>query len=52
MQASGSLVEVGILELSESRWPGVDIFHTSMGLGWRMVKELDPKRTQEMAERR
>ena len=32
MQASGSLVEVDILELSESPWPGVGSFHTRMGL--------------------
>ena len=44
MQASGNLVEVDILELSESPWPGVGIFHTGMGLGRQMVKELDLKR--------
>ena len=46
MQASGNLVEVDILELSEFPWPGVGIFHASMGLGQRMVKELDVKLTQ------
>ena len=51
MQASGSLVEVDILELSESPWPGVGIFHTSTGLGWRMAKEFDLKLTLGMAER-
>ena len=49
MQASGNLVEVDILELSEFPWPGVGIFHTSMGLGQRMVKEIDLKMTQGMA---
>ena len=39
MQVSGSLVEVDILELSESLWPSVGICHTSMGLGRWMVKE-------------
>ena len=39
MQASGNLVEVDILELSESPWPGVVICHTSMGLEWQIVKE-------------
>ena len=33
--ASGSLVDVDIPELSESPWPGIDIFCTSMGLGGR-----------------
>ena len=33
LQVSGSLVEVDILELSESPWPSVGIFHMSMGLG-------------------
>ena len=51
MQASGSLVEVNILELSESSLPGVDIFHTRMGQGQRMVKELVLKLTLVMAER-
>ena len=52
MQASGSLVDVDILELSESPCSGVDIFCTSMGLGRRIVKELDLKLTLGMAERR
>ena len=51
MQASGNLVEVDIPELSESPWPGVGIFHTSMGLGWQIVKKLDLKLAQGMAER-
>ena len=52
IQASGSLVDVDIPELSESPWPGIDIFGTSMELGWRIVKELDLKLTLGMAERR
>ena len=52
MQASGSLVDVDIPELSESPWPGIDIFCTSMGPGWWIVKELALKRTLGMAERR
>ena len=48
--ASGSLVDVDIPELSESPWPGIDIFCTSMGLG-QIVKELDLKLTMGMAER-
>ena len=48
MQASGSLVKVGILDHSES--PFVDIFHTSMGLGRLMVKELDLKLALGVAE--
>ena len=51
MQASGSLVDVDIPELSESPWPGIDIFCTSMGLGWQIVKELDLKLTLGMTER-
>ena len=51
MQPSGSLVEVHILELSESPSHGVGIFHTSMGLGQWMVKELDQILTLGMAER-
>ena len=43
MQAFDKLVELDALELSESSWPGVGNFHTSMGLGRRMVKELDLK---------
>ena len=49
--ASGSLVDVNIPELSESPWPGIDIFCTSMGLGRQIVKELDLKLTLGMAER-
>ena len=52
MQVSGNLVEVDILELSESPWPAVGIFHTSMRLGRQMVKELDLKLTLGMTERR
>ena len=52
MQASGRLGEVDIPELSESPWPGMDIFCASMGLGRRIVKELDLKLTLGMAERR
>ena len=52
MQASGSLVEVDILELSESPWPGIGIFHTIMGLEQQMVEELDLKLTLGKAERR
>ena len=37
-QVSGSLVEVDILELSESPWPGVRIFQTSMELEQQMKK--------------
>ena len=33
MQASGNLVDGAILELSESPWPGVGVFHTGAG-GW------------------
>ena len=43
MQAHRRLVEVDILALSESPWPGVGIFHTSMVLGRRKVKEIDLK---------
>ena len=52
MQAPGSLVDVDIPELSESPGPGIDIFCASMGLGQRIVKELDLKLTLGMAERR
>ena len=48
---SGRPVDVDILELSESPCSGVDIFYTNMGLGRRMVKELDLKLTLGMAER-
>ena len=50
--ASGRLVDVDIPELSESPWPGLDIFWASMGLGRRIVRELDLKLTLGMAERR
>ena len=50
MQASGSLVDVDIPTLSESPWPGIDIFCTSMGLGRQIVKEFDLKPTLAMAE--
>ena len=50
--ASGSLVDVDIPELSESPWPGIDIFCTNMGLGRQIVKELDLKLTLGIAERR
>ena len=50
--ASGSLVDVDIPEPSESPWPGIDIFCTSMGLGRWIVKELDLKLTLGIAERR
>ena len=40
-----------ILELSESLCSGVDIFFTSMGLGWQMVKELDLKLTLGLTDR-
>ena len=49
--ASGSLIDVVIPKLSESPWPGINIFCTSMGLGQQMVKELDLKLTLGMAER-
>ena len=51
MQASGSIVDVDIPELSESPWPGIDIFFTSRGLGQRIGKELDLKLTMGMTER-
>ena len=50
--ASGRLVDVDILELSESPCSGVDIFCTSMGLGRQMAKELDLKLTLGLTERR
>ena len=37
MQASGSLVEVPILEVSVSQCPGIGNFPTSLGMGQRMV---------------
>ena len=45
------VVDVDIPELSESPWPGFDIFWTSMGLGRQIVKELDLKLTLGMSER-
>ena len=55
IQASGSCLyfEVDIPELSASLWPGIDSCCTSMGLGLgrRIVKELDLKLTLRMAER-
>ena len=48
---SGRLVDVDILELSESSCSDVDIFCTSMGLGRQMVKELDLKLTLGLTER-
>ena len=51
--ASGSLVvDVDIPELSESLWPGIDIFCTSMGLGRQIGKELDMQLTLGIAKRR
>ena len=50
--ASGRLVDVDIPGLSESSWPGINIFCTSMGLGRQIVKELDLKLTLGMAKRR
>ena len=44
---SRKLVEVDILETSEFLGSGVVIYHTSMGLGLKMAKELDPKLTLE-----
>ena len=52
IQASGSLVEVDLLQLSWFPCPGVDICYTSIGLGLMMVKELDLKLALGMAERR
>ena len=52
MQASGNLDEVDILELSQFPCRRVDICPTSMGLGRRMVKEIDLELTLGMAERR
>ena len=48
--ASGRLVDVDIPKLSESPWPGIDIFCASMGLGQQIVKELDLKLALGMAE--
>ena len=50
--ASGRLVDVDILELSESSCYGAGICCTSMGRGRQMVKELDLKLTLGMAGRR
>ena len=41
IQVSGSPVDVDILELSRCPCRGAGICHTSIGLGIRMVKELD-----------
>ena len=49
---SWRVVEVDILELGEFLGPIVGIYHTSMGLVRRMVKELDLKLTLGMAGRR
>ena len=46
--ASGRLVDVDILELSEFSCSGAGICCTSMGLGQQMLKELDQKLTLEM----
>ena len=51
MQASDRLVEVDVLELSESPWPGVGICHTNMALGRQIVKELDMKLTLGLTRR-
>ena len=52
MQASGRLVEVGILELSEFPCVLALVFTTpAWDWGVRMVKELDPKLALGMAER-
>ena len=47
MQASGSLVEVDILELMRILCPGVGICHTSIAPGLMLMKELDLKLTWE-----
>ena len=52
MQASGNLVDVDILELPRFPCCGVDIFCTSIRLVLMMMKEIDLKLTQGMAERR
>ena len=52
MQVSGNLVEVDILELSRFPCRSVGICHTKIGLVLMMVKEIDLKLTQGMAERR
>ena len=51
MQASGSLVESDILEVLRFPCHDVGICHTSIGLGLRIVKALDPNLTLGMAER-
>ena len=51
MQASGNLVEVDILELSRFPCHGVGICHTCIEPLLMMVKEIDLKLTQGMAER-
>ena len=50
--ASWRLVNVDILELTESPCSGVDIFCISMGLGRQMVKDLDLKLTLGLTESR
>ena len=56
IQASGSLVEADILELSRFSlswcWHLPGICHTGIGLGRMMVKELYLKLTLGMTERR
>ena len=52
IQASGRLVDVDILELSEFPRPGVGAYNTSMGLGQRMVRELELGLTLGGIERR
>ena len=52
MQVSGNLVEVDIKELLRFPCRGVDIFCTSVRLVLLMMKEIDLKLTQGMAERR
>ena len=49
---SERLVDVDILELSESPCSSVGICSTRMGLGRRMAKELDLKLTLGLTERR
>ena len=49
---SGRLVDVDILELSESSCSAVDIFFSSMELERQMVKKLDLKLTLGLTERR
>ena len=51
MQRLVSLVDVDILELSESPWPGIDIFCANMGLERQIVKELDLKGNHNYADK-